>query len=319
MSVRVQFARTAYRGLLAHANTVARDRGCEAIGWLLGYFSPDAVTVLDFAAATRYKAQSRYGAQADPREELELATSYPRNVGIVGLYHSHPFRDETQHAIFHSQTDDKTLRSRASTREDYLSVVTDGHDAEVFVLKGGKQEVAPEVVDDLSYRRALKRYTCDVSLHIEETLKVAVMEGLLGALERDLGTEVDRTLKEADAVLDPASGVLKVPGFRGESSRNAITVTRAEGGAAVDLQIRTEAAVFLSKDQRDDVLAVLRHEIQDDVVYLLWHGLDPRALEGPVVDLEANLGSLRVQETNPLPRKLYKPSKRALVVKKGAA
>ncbi|HEV8593915.1 MAG TPA: hypothetical protein VGR51_00080, partial [Thermoplasmata archaeon] len=248
-----------------------------------------------------------------------LATSYPRTVGIVGLYHSHPFKGETQHAIFHSHTDDTTLKSRASTREDYLSVVTDGHDAEVFVLKGGKHEVAPEVVDDLSYRQALRRYTCDVSLHLEGTMKIGAMEGLLGAVERELGREIERTLKEAGANLDPSTGVLTVPGFQGKSSRNAITVARAGDGAAVDLQIRTEAAVYLPTAHKEDVLAVLKHEIQDDVVYLLWHGLDPKVLEGPIVDLEANLGSLRVQETNPLPKKLYKPSKRALVVKRGAA
>jgi len=173
VSTRVRFSRHAYRTLLNHADRVARERGAEAIGWLLGFFAPSAVTVLDVAPATRYKSQSRYGAEADPREELAIATSYPRTVGIVGLYHSHPFRDETHHAIFHSQTDDKTLKSRASRREEYLSVVTDGHDAEVFVIKGGKHEVTPEVVDGLSYKDALRRYSCDVSLRLVGSLKIA--------------------------------------------------------------------------------------------------------------------------------------------------
>ena len=316
--MQARFSRHAYRTLLNHADRVARERGAEAIGWLLGYFSPGQVTVLDAAPATRYKSQSRYGAEADPREELALAVSYPRTVGIVGLYHSHPFRDETQHAIFNSQTDDKTLRSRASRREDYLSVVTDGHDAEVFVIRGGKHKVAPEVVDALSYRQNLRRYTCDVSLAFDGPLEITAMEGLLGALEREMSREIDRALREADANLDPATGVLSVPGLRGSAHRNAIEVRRGAGGASAVLQIRTEAAVYLPPDQ-EDVLAVLKQEIQDDVVYLLWHGLDPKALAGPIVDLEANLGSLRVQETNPLPKKLYKPAKRALVVKKGPA
>ena len=319
MSTRVQFSRHAYRSMLAHANRVARDRGAEAIGWLLGWFAPGGVAVLDAAPATKYRSQNRYGAEADPREELAVATSYPRAVGIVGLYHSHPFRDETAHAIFHSQTDDRTLKSRASRRQDYLSVVTDGHDAEVFVLRGGKHEVAPEVVDGLAYGDALKRYTCDASLRLQGTLKIAAMDGLLGALERDLAKAIDRAVREADAELDPASGVLTVPGLAAKATRNAIRVARRDGGASVGLEIRTEAAVYLPPEQEDSVLAVLKQEVQDDVVYLLWHGLDPRALAGPLVDLEANLGSLRVQETNPLPRKLYKPAKRALVVKKGAA
>ncbi len=318
MSARVQFARPAYRQMLAHASQVARDRRTEAIGWLLGYFAPDGVTVLDSVAATRYRSQSRYGAEADPREELELATSYPRAVGIVGLYHSHPFRDETQHAIFHSHTDDTTLKSRASRRENYLSVVTDGHAAEVFLVRGGKEEVSPEIVDGLSYRDALRRCACDVSLHLTGTLKIAAMDGLLGALEREIAREIEKGLRAGDAEFDAAKGTLRIPGLAGNAATNAIRVHRQGGGAAVDLQVHTEVAVYLPPTEAE-VLAVLKQEIQDDVVYLLWHGLDPKALTGPVVDLEASLGSLRVQETNPLPRKLYKPAKRALVVKRGAA
>ena len=318
MSVRVAVARNAWRRMVNHANEVARDRGSEAIGWLLGYFSPGAVTVLDSVGATRYKFQSRYGAQADAREELELATSYPRAVGIVGLYHSHPFRDETQHAIFHSQTDDTTLKSRASRRPDYLSVVTDGHDAEVFVLDREKTEVRPEVVDGLSYRDVLRRYTCDVSLQFEADLALAGMEGLVAALEREVSREIGHALREEDAELDPATGVLKVPGLVGSATRNAIRVTPEAGKARVALQVRSEIAVYLAAEEEDAVLAVLRDEVLDSVVFLLWHGLDARLLSGPVVPLEATLGSLRVHETNPLPKKMYRASKRALVVKRAS-
>jgi hypothetical protein len=304
--------------MMNHANEVGRDRGSEAIGWLLGYFSPGAVTVLDSVGATRYRSQSRYGAEADPREELALASSYPRAVGIVGLYHSHPFRDETKHAIFHSETDDITLKSRASRRADYLSVVTDGHDAEVFVLDREKTEVRPEVVDGLSYRDVLRRYACDVSLELEADLALAGMEGLVAALEREVSQEVGRALREKDAELDTATGVLKVPGLVGKATKNAIRVVPGSGKAHVELQVRSEIAVYLAAEEADMVLAVLRDEVLDSVVFLLWHGLDPRALVGPVVATEANLGSLRVHETNPLPKKMYKPSGRALVVRKGA-
>ena len=318
MTVQVQFARPAYRQMITHANQVARDRQTEAIGWLLGYFHGDGVTVLDSIAATRYKSQSRYGAEGDPREELEIATSYPRVVGIVGLYHSHPFRGETQHAIFHSHTDDKTLKSRASRRENYLSVVTDGHDAEVFVLKGGKEAVTPEVLDTLTYRGALRRYTCDISIRLESEVDLAGMEGLLAAVEREVEREIDRALREADAELDTATGTLSVPGFRGKANRNALKVEPRDGRVGVELHVRTEAVVYLPPAEEDEVLAVLKQEIRDDVVFLLWHGVEARALVGPVVGLEANLGSLRVQETNPLPKKLYKASRRALVVKRGS-
>lgn len=319
MTVRAAVARNAWQRMMDHANEVARDRRSEAIGWLLGYFSPGAVTVLDAVGATRYKFQTRYGAQADAREELDLATSYPRAVGIVGLYHSHPFRDETKHAIFHSQTDDTTLRSRASGHADYLSVVTDGHDAEVFVLEREKIEVRPELVDRLSYRDALRRYTCPVSFEISADLALSGLEGLLAALEREVSREIGRALRGKEAELDAATGVLAVPGLAGKTSKNAIRVVPRAGKAHVDLQIQSEVAVYLPPGQEDSVLAILKDEILDDVVYLLWHGLDPRALSGPVVPLEANLGSLRVQDTNPLPKKMYRASKRAFVVKKGTA
>lgn len=318
MTVRVAVARNAWRRMLNHANVVARDSGFEAIGWLLGYFSSRGVTVLDSVAATRYVSQSRYGAQADPREELELATSYPRNVGIVGLYHSHPFRDETDHAIFHSKTDDATLKSRASRRGDYLSVVTDGHEAEVFVLQEEKTEVRPEVVEEMSYRDVLRRYVCDVSFEIETDLVLSGLEGLVGALEREASLEITRAFREKEAKLDAASGAVKVPGFAGAATRNAIRVTPADSKTRAELQIASEVAVYVPPEEKDNVLTVLKDEILDTVVYLLWHGLDPRGLSGPVVPIEANLGSLRVQETNPLPRKVYKPSRRAIVVRKGA-
>ncbi len=318
LSVRVAVARNAWRRMMNDANVVARDHGAEAIGWLLGFFSPGTVTVLDAVAATKYKFQSRYGAAADAREELELALSYPRAVGIVGLYHSHPFRGETQHAIFHSQTDDTMLKSRASRRPDYLSVVTDGHDAEVFVLEREKTEVRPEVVEALSYRDVLRRYTCDVSLEIEADLALPGLESLLAALEREASREIGRALQEKDAELDTASGVLTVPGLKGKSTRNALRLTPKAGKAHIELQIRSEAAVYLPPEEEDGVLAVLKDEILDDVVYLLWHGIDPRALVGPIVSIEANLGSLRVQDTSPLPRKMYRGSRRAIVIRKGA-
>ena len=319
MTVRVAVARNAWRRMMDHANEVARARRSEAIGWLLGYFTPGAVSVLDAVGATRYKFQSRYGAQADAREELELATSYPRAVGIVGLYHSHPFRDETKHAIFHSETDDTTLKSRASGHADYLSVVTDGHDAEVFVLEREKTEVRPELVDRLSYHDALRRYTCHVSFEIAADLALSGLEGLVAALEREVSREIGRAVRGKGAKLDPATGVLAVSGFAGKATKNAIRLTPSAGKAHVDLQVQSEVAVYLPAGEEDNVLAVLKDEILDDVVYLLWHGLDPRALSGPVVPLEANLGSLRVQDTSPLPKKMYRASKRAFVVKKGTA
>ena len=164
MTAPAHILRTAWRALLQHAGNVARSSGREAIGWLLGFYVGDEAYVLDAHPATRYKHQSRYGATADPAEEAEIAVRYPRNVGIVGLYHSHPFKDDTRHAIFHSATDDTTLKSRAARRENFVSVVTDGRSAECFVFREGfPAPVTPAIEESLSVAGHLKRYTTSVA------------------------------------------------------------------------------------------------------------------------------------------------------------
>src|SRR5439155_1208378 len=166
MSGPAHIARAAWRALLHHAGDVARSSGREAIGWLLGFFVGDEPYVLDAHPATRYKHQSRYGAVADPTEEAEIAVRYPRNVGIVGLYHSHPFKDETRHAIFHSATDDATLKSLAAgaTRNRLTIAREDGRyrvelslhlDPAVFVVGSEEDEVLRatrnEILDDVLF------------------------------------------------------------------------------------------------------------------------------------------------------------------------
>lgn len=313
---RARVARDAHRRMLNHAHRVARDNGAEAIGWLLGYFAPGEVTVLDVAPATRYRRQSRYGAEADPREELELAASYPRAVGIVGLYHSHPFRDETEHAIFHSETDDRTLRSRASRRKEYLSVVTDGREAEAFVLDPDRTAVEPEVVDGLSYRDALRRLAADVSLRIVDDVDLVGMDGLLAAAEKLVARAVVQAIRDRDATVDLDAGAVRIPRLAGDAKRNVVRVDPTRGGARIALEIRLRAVVYLPRGSEPEVLRILKEEIEDDIVYLLWHGLAPDAIRGPVAALEADLGSLRVNETNPLPRRVYRRGTSRTVLKR---
>ncbi len=302
--------------MLNHANRVARERREEAIGWLLGYFAPGRVTVLDSVGATRYMMQSRYGAQADPREELEIATSYPRNVGIVGLYHSHPFRDETQHAIFHSQTDDATLKSRASRQENYLSIVTDGRSAECFVLRDGRPvEVAPAIEEVLFVAGQLHKYSAAVAPSFSLTLPKTDMAGVVATLERRVSTELDRAVKSATVRKDTVTFAALAAG----ATRNRLVIEPSDGRHRIDLSLRLELAVFVAERRDEEVLRAMRNEILDDVVFLLWRGFDAGSvdLEG-VERFEANLGSLRVHETSPLPRKLYRPSKRGTVLRRRA-
>jgi len=308
--------KTAWRSLLHHASDVARLSGLEAIGWLLGFFVGDEPYVLDAVPATRYKHQSRYGAVADPQEEAELAVQYPRNVGIVGLYHSHPFRNETRHAIFHSATDDATLKSRASRRENYLSVVTDGRSAECFVLRGGRPaEVQPAIEESLSMSEHLHKYTAAVSPAFSLTLAKTDVAGVVAALEKRVSADLDRAVKSATV----SRSVVTLAGLDSGAARNRLLVEPSDGRHEVDLSLRIEPAVFVAGRDEGEVLDAMRNEILDDVLYLLWRGFDAAAVDlSGVSRFEANLGTLRVHETRPLPKKLYRAPERGTVLRRRA-
>jgi hypothetical protein len=316
MSGPAHIHRSAWRALRSHAGDVARASGLEAIGWLLGFFLGDEPYVLDAVPATRYKHQSRYGAVADPQEEAALAVQYPRNVGIVGIYHSHPFRDETRHAIFHSATDDATLKTRAARRENYLSVVTDGRSAECFVLRGGEpSEVKPDIAEDLSIAGRLQRFTAALAPTFSLVLTKTSATDVVASLERKVSADLDRALKSASV----GRGTVALAGLDSEAVRNRLLIEPSGGRHRVVLTLRLEPAVYVAGGDEEEVLRAMRNEILDDIVFLLWRGFDASAvdLEG-MERFEANLGSLRVHGSSPLPKKLYRAPERATVLRRRA-
>ncbi len=314
MSGPAHIVRTAWRALLHHAGDVARSSGREAIGWLLGFFVGDEPYVLDAHAATRYKQQNRYGAIADPAEEAEIVMRYPRNVGIVGLYHSHPFKDETRHAIFHSATDDATLKSRAARRENFLSVVTDGRSAECFVLRDGNPvPVVPAIPETLAVAGNLRRYTASIAPSLSFTLTEADASGVVAALERKVSADLDRAVRSATV----GRGTVELEALGSGATRNRLGIERSDGRHRIELSLRLDPAVFVAGSDEDEVLRAMRNEILDDVLFLLWRGFDASALDLAGVErFEANLGALSVHETNPLPKKVYRAPKRATVLRR---
>jgi len=306
--------RAAWRGLLRHAGDVARASGFEAIGWLLGFFIGDEPYVLDVVPATKYGHQSRYGAAADPGEEAEVAARYPRNVGIVGIYHSHPFREETRHAIFHSATDDATLKTRAARRENYLSVVTDGRAAECFVLRGGQpKEVEPEIVEDLSIAGRLEKFTANIAPTFSLVLEKTTASEIVASLERKVSDDLDRALASASV----ETGSVTLPGLDSKTIRNRLLIEPSGDRHRANLSLRLEPAVYVAPGDASEVLRAIRNEILDDIVFLLWRGFDASAvdLEG-VERFEANLGSLRIHGSSPLPKKLYRAPERATILRR---
>ena len=70
--------------LRKHALEEARMYGHEVLGWLVGFSMKNEVYVLKAVKCTRYRRQSRIEAEADPTQESEVASRYPRNIGLVG-------------------------------------------------------------------------------------------------------------------------------------------------------------------------------------------------------------------------------------------
>ncbi len=316
MSGPAHVRRAAWRGILRHAGDVARTSGLEAIGWLLGFFAGGEPYVVEAVPATRYQSQSRYGAVADPQEEADLAVQYPRNVGIVGLYHSHPFRNETRHAIFHSATDDETLKSRSSRRENYLSIVTDGHSSECFVLRGGTPvEVAPSIEEDLPVGGPLQRYAAKVSPSLSLAPAKTDVAGIVAALEKRVSAELDRAVRSAGV----SKGVVTLAGLDSGATRSRLLIEPTDGRQRVQLSLRIEPVVYVAERDDEAVLRAMRNEILDDVLFLLWRGFDAGSVRlSGVASFEANLGTLRVVERSPLPRKLYRPPERGTVLRRRA-
>jgi proteasome lid subunit RPN8/RPN11 len=310
--------RDAVRSLLNHAREVARETKSEAIGWLLGFFVGDDVYVVETHPCTQYRSQSRYGAEADPSEEAALAVRYPRTVGIVGLYHSHPFSDETDHAIFHSHTDDKTLRSRASRRENYLSVVTDTSEATFFRLrKGDREEVVPDVVGSVEYPSLLRRYAARVSLQVTREVRPEGVRGLVAALESELRDRLAEATKTEPTVHEEnGHPMISLPGLDGGARHSAIRITREDGGLKAEMELLLRPTVFVPEGD-PDLVPTMRDEIHDDVAYLLWQALGDRIQDvGDLAYFETNLGTLRLREKRRLPVKEYRPPKRRSVLRR---
>ncbi|HKZ48846.1 MAG TPA: hypothetical protein VJ397_08700 [Thermoplasmata archaeon] len=309
MTTRVVVQRSALKGLLAHAAAVAKASRAEALGWLLGFFTEDAVYVVESAGCTRYRSQTRYGAEAEPTEEAEIATRFPRQVGIVGLYHSHPFRDEAQHAMFHSHTDDATLRSRASRRELYLSAVTDTREATFYVLRRGRpHEVRPEVVEEVRCGEVLRRYTARVGLRGTHTLND--LRGLLPALETDLTHRLERLMAAGAEVVEEGERLSVQLRGTDEARTNAVRIERRDGRYRAELELLLTPTVYVDREDHR-LLSALREELHDDATFLLRRALGDGVPKLEANDsFEANLGTIRVQEHRRLPVKTYRAPKR---------
>lgn len=165
----------------------------EVVGWLVGFFNVDAV-ILDAVLSSKTGFDHFFGAQGSLKDESDLTLALPRGLGIIGLFHSHPF-GKGKRALFHSTTDDRTLESR-SAKGDYLSLITDTKNAKVFHFNNGKKigevnDVTYQngMADDLKPYCAMMRIRKSLELDAVGSVRKAVEEIREGMSDVHVGQE----------------------------------------------------------------------------------------------------------------------------------
>ena len=155
-----------------------RAKKKEVVGWLVGYWDGGGLIVLDAVLSKDSSENHLTGAKGSPNEESELSLSLPRGVGIVGLFHSHPFT-KGRKALFHSTVDDLTLGER-SRRGKYVSFVTEGEQTRGFYFENGQRS---EEVVEIGESGVVQPEFYSGRIVISESCQVEELEGARTALK----------------------------------------------------------------------------------------------------------------------------------------
>ena len=313
-----------------HAFQEARKHGHEIFGWLVGFFRNNEVYVVNQVKCTKYRKQSSVEAEADPALESEVASTYPRNMGLVGLYHSHPFRRDYhkpyadglfESEMFHSEVDRATLRSRATREVNYLSAVTDGRNLTFFALdKDSKRviQLKPEMFEAIGYDKFLTNYRANINLVFERKIEVRNIGEIVKGLESDLINYIYRNVSERDVGFERSSEKrwnVRLYAFEEETiADNVISMEKSGSSYQVNLRLKMKPEVFVTK--KEEVLMAMREEIADNILYLVRKAFEPRRVgTGNVRLMELHLGNFKINK-NELPEKAYIPPKRRMIMRK---
>ncbi|MEE9151766.1 MAG: hypothetical protein V3U20_08055 [Thermoplasmata archaeon] len=333
------------RAIIEHALDGARKDGYEVLGWLTGFSTKDTVYICDAVPCTKYKRQSRYSAEADPSEEAKLASEFPRNVGIVGLYHSHPFKMDHESGefrrlygvseLFHSGTDDAMLRSRSSRMKNYVSVVTDIDNISCYVMHRKKpKKVKENLVSDINFKDHLRPINSKIQFTINKRFDKKLGLGkMIRAIEEKLLEDIDKKVKE-DAVRiqqGPVGNVMRILPFErnlneraGNAKGNFFRIAPENGKVNIKAVMNLTPTIFVQKGYIDLSSATesMKNEIADYIVYLTWNDIEysefERHLSSQIRELEVHLGRLttKYDEMSGIPMKIYTRPKRRMTLKK---
>ena len=332
------------RVICQHALDVAREKGYEVLGWLVGFFSEDTVYICDAVACTKYKRQSRYSAESDPAEEAMLAAKFPRNVGIVGLYHSHPFKMDEESGefrrlfgvseLFHSGTDDAMLRSRSSRMKNYVSIVTDVENISCYIMhKKRPKKIKENMVNTINFTDHIRPINSKVHLTFEETYEGSLgLRNMIRKMEERLISTLNMKLKDEDVALTqgPVGNVLRILPFEGESGSkskskgNFFRIIPKGKSITIKAIMNLTPTVYVPKGYIDmeKALESMINEISDYIVYLTWNEMDysdtEKQIKPEIKELEVHLGRIttKYDEESGIPMKIYTRPKRRMSIKK---
>jgi hypothetical protein len=318
--------------LLSHALRSAKAHGEEVIGWLLGFFNDDGVCVSESVPCTRYRKQSRFGAEADPTQEAEVASTYPRNVGIVGLYHSHPFamrfdgghfrRISSLDDMFHSSTDDSMLKSRSSKRKNYLSIVTNGIDFSCFVMKKGSKLIEPELVGEIPYKSSLQSYRTEFTIEMEKEMGDLDVGNVIGGVSKELMDHVRKKLKKDGPSVSKGTINRRYKNSRRnispKSRDNVLKIFKDNDSIRSDAHITLNSSVYTGKEDEKEIDHAMREEILDNIAFLLWKLSASKLpdMKKQWTTAEIHLGNIEIDEGGSLPKKRFQIPERGITVKR---
>ena len=333
------------RTIIEHALDGARKDGFEVLGWLTGFSAKDTVYISDAVPCTKYKRQSRYSAESDPTEEAKLASLFPRNVGIVGLYHSHPFKMDQESGefrkihgvseLFHSGIDDMMLRSRASRMKNYVSIVTDIDNISCYVMHHRKpKKIKENLVNNIDFADHMRPINSKVQLTFEKIFQKDLGLGnMVRTIEQKLISNLVGDLGEEDVQIQqgPVGNVMRILPLEPDSSANPsdskgnfLRITPGEEDVNIRAVMNLTPTIYVPKGYIDQKAAVesIKNEIADYIVFLTWNEIDysefEKHLSPEIKELEVHLGRITTKssEKSGLPVKVYSRPKRRMMLKK---
>ncbi len=143
----------------------------EIYGWLAGYQLDGVAHVINAFDCQNYIMRSYVNAIPDPLEVQKIGNLLPGGLGIVGIYHSHPYKSK----LFHSHTDDETLIGLSKQLPKCVSLVTNGEDIHYYQMN---EQFKLYEIEAKKWEPTIPEF---VPISFNNTYTVNIEEELLGA------------------------------------------------------------------------------------------------------------------------------------------